>query len=52
MISEFTTRHLTYDTDKMPALSDVATEVAKLQKGTYYAGLWWNALVGGFSSEA
>lgn len=41
MVADFTARHLTYDTDKMPALSGVATEVAKFEKGTYYAGLWW-----------
>lgn len=41
MVVDFTARHLTYDTDKMPALSGVATEVAKFENGTYYAGLWW-----------
>ena len=40
MISSFTRRLLKYDTDKLPALSGLATEVAKFQNGTYYAGLW------------
>ena len=41
MIFSFTKRLLKYDTDKLPALSGLATEVAKFQNGTYYAGLWW-----------
>ena len=47
MVAEFTAQHLTYDTDKMPALSGVATEVAKFEDGTYYAGLWWEDMASG-----
>ena len=47
MVSLFTKRLLTYDTDKLPALSGLATEVAKFQTGTYYAGLWWEDMASG-----
>ena len=47
MVSSFTKRLLTYDTDKLPALSGLATEVAKFQTGTYYAGLWWEDMASG-----
>jgi hypothetical protein len=40
-------RQLTYDTDKLPALSGLATEVAKFETGTYYAGLWWEYMAPG-----
>ena len=47
MVSSFVRRRLTYDTDKLPALSGVATEVAKFHDGTYYAGLWWEDMASG-----
>ena len=47
MVSSFVRRRLTYDTDKLPALSGLATEVAKFQNGTYYAGLWWEDMASG-----
>ena len=47
MVFLFTARHLTYDTDKLPALSGLATEVAKFKNGTYYAGLWWEDMASG-----
>ena len=47
MVSSFAGRILTYDTDKLPALSGLATEVAKFQDGTYYAGLWWEDMASG-----
>ena len=47
MVSLFTKRLLTYDTDKLPALSGLATEVAKFQNGTYHAGLWWEDMASG-----
>ena len=47
MVCIFTKRLLTYDTDKLPALSGLATEVAKFEKCTYYAGLWREDLASG-----
>ena len=47
MVSLFARRLLTYDTDKLPALSGLATEVAKFKNGTYYAGLWWEDMASG-----
>ena len=43
----FTGRTLRYDTDKLPALSGLATEVAKFKQGIYYAGLWWEDMATG-----
>ena len=47
MAFSFTARQLTYDTDKLPALSGLATEVAKFRGGTYCAGLWWEDMAWG-----
>ena len=47
MVFMFTGRALRYDTDKLPALSGLATEVAKFNQGTYYAGLWWEDMASG-----
>ena len=47
MVFMFTDRLLTYDTDKLPSLLGLATEVAKFQNGTYYAGLWWEDMASG-----
>ena len=47
MVSLFTKRLLTYDTDKLPSLLGLATEVAKFANGTYYAGLWWEDMASG-----
>ena len=47
MVFLFTKRALKYDTDKLPSLLGLATEVAKFQNGTYYAGLWWEDMASG-----
>ena len=53
MVFLFTRRRLTHDTDRLPALSGLATEVAKsrngtyFRNGTYYAGLWWEDMASG-----
>jgi hypothetical protein len=40
VVTEFTRRSLTYDDDKLPALSGLAGEVARVTGDTYLAGLW------------
>ena len=55
MVVLFTTRLLTCDSDRLPALLGLATEVAKFDNGTYYAGLWWEDMAFGmlwFRSDA
>ena len=47
MVFMFTNRLFTYDTDKLPSLMGLATEIAKSQNGTYYAGLWWEDMASG-----
>ena len=47
MVLEYTDRVLTYDTDKLPALSGLATEVAKFKNGIYNAGLRWEDVASG-----
>ena len=44
MISEFSNRSLTYDTDKFPALAGIAAEVSEIANGKYCAGTWWGDL--------
>lgn len=39
-MQDFASRALTYDTDRLPALSGVAKEVARHTGYTYKAGLW------------
>lgn len=40
LVDEYTKRSLTYPSDLLPALSALASEVQKLTKATYVAGLW------------
>jgi hypothetical protein len=40
IVQDFASRALTYDTDKLPALSGLAKEVARHTSYTYKAGLW------------
>ena len=40
LVDEYTKRSLTYSSDLLPALSALASEVKKLTKATYLAGLW------------
>lgn len=47
VVTLFTERLLTYDTDKLPALWGLATEVARFQRGRYYAGLWGEDMASG-----
>ncbi|KAE9370086.1 HET-domain-containing protein, partial [Stipitochalara longipes BDJ] len=44
MISAFSNRSLTYDTDKLPALAGIASRVAEMANGKYCAGIWWDDL--------
>ncbi|TEY57716.1 hypothetical protein BOTCAL_0207g00080 [Botryotinia calthae] len=39
-VSSFTARDLKYHTDKLPALAGVATQIHKIRKYYYLAGLW------------
>jgi hypothetical protein len=41
VIEEYSGRALTFERDKLPALSGVASRVAARTKSTYCAGLWW-----------
>jgi hypothetical protein len=43
-LSEFTTRDLTYDTDKLPALAGLATYMAALTGDRYLAGIWHSSI--------
>jgi hypothetical protein len=40
LVAEFTSRRITHDADKLPALSGMASEVARLTGDKYLAGLW------------
>ncbi|RKK45365.1 hypothetical protein BFJ63_vAg10015 [Fusarium oxysporum f. sp. narcissi] len=40
LLEEYTTRQLTYEEDRLVALSGVARAVAKLTGHTYFAGIW------------
>ena len=40
LLAEYTSRHLTFSSDKLPALSGLAREVAQLTEDKYLAGLW------------
>lgn len=41
MIEEYSGRQLTFDSDKFPALSGLASIVASHSEGNYCAGIWW-----------
>ncbi|OAP60541.1 hypothetical protein AYL99_05543 [Fonsecaea erecta] len=45
LIEEYTSRDLTRDQDKLPALSGIASTVGGLTKDDYLAGLWRNDLL-------
>ena len=40
LVTEFTRKRLTHDADKLPALSGIASEVARLTGDKYLVGLW------------
>lgn len=40
IIQDYSSRHLTLDSDRLPALSGVAHEFQRIQGGHYLAGLW------------
>lgn len=44
----YTTRSLTYEKDRLPALSGYARQLAVPEMGTYYAGMWRNQLPSSF----
>lgn len=41
MIQEFAERQFSVQTDRLPAISGLATPVAAQKRGRYCAGLWW-----------
>lgn len=48
VVQEYSARELTYDSDKLPALSGLARETAELRKGVddeYLAGLWRSSVL-------
>jgi hypothetical protein len=47
-VSRYSARILTYDTDKLPALSGLASYVAQKRGNSYCAGLWMEDLPGAF----
>jgi hypothetical protein len=47
MVAEYTNRKLTFATDKLPALSGLASAVAEHDQGKYLAGIWWEDLAFG-----
>ena len=44
LISTYSSKKLTYESDRLPALSGVATKVQSLSQSEYLAGLWLNNL--------
>ena len=44
MIEQYTRRSLTYERDKLPAISGLAEMFADTTKNKYCAGLWWEGL--------
>ena len=40
LISTYSVRHLTYESDRLPALSGVAAKISALTQSDYLAGLW------------
>jgi hypothetical protein len=49
VVEEFSRRHLTVATDKLPALSGMARLFAARTQASYVAGLWSDALIEGLS---
>lgn len=47
MISEFSNRALTHASDKLPAISGLASLVAEHDKELYCAGIWWTDIAYG-----
>ncbi|OCL07138.1 HET-domain-containing protein, partial [Glonium stellatum] len=47
MVQDYTSRAITYETDKLPALSALAARVAQESKDTYLAGIWKGDLLRG-----
>ncbi|CZR50941.1 uncharacterized protein PAC_00815 [Phialocephala subalpina] len=45
IVREFSKRHLTFATDKLPALAGVAYEMAAMSHQSYVAGLWKGDLI-------
>ncbi|KAF5638763.1 het domain protein [Fusarium tjaetaba] len=41
MISDYSTRELSYESDRLPALSGLASFVARSRGAQYCAGMWW-----------
>lgn len=44
IVADFASREITYETDRLPAISGVAREVARHTKYDYRAGLWLQAM--------
>jgi hypothetical protein len=44
MIEDFSTRKFSVQTDRLPALSGLATLVAAQKEGRYCAGFWWEGI--------
>jgi len=44
IVSHYTSRDLTFETDKLPALSVLAHEYQRMWNDTYYAGMWKSSL--------
>jgi hypothetical protein len=40
LVTDFSSRQLTYESDRLPAISGVAAEVQRLTNGRYLVGLW------------
>ena len=45
LVGEYTTRNLTYEKDKLPAISGLAQAFASIMKDTYVAGLWKSQII-------
>jgi hypothetical protein len=41
MVRNYSSRKLSVDTDRLPALSGLASYVARFRNGQYCAGMWW-----------
>lgn len=44
-IQIFSSKHLTFETDRLPAVAGLASKVAEITRSRYLAGLWQNNLV-------
>jgi len=49
VVTEYTSRHLTYQSDKLPAISGVAKAFRKITGYTYLAGIWKEDLIAGIA---